>query len=374
MPSSTSSSERLTAADRPGIAQPVPERPLPPKSWLQILLGAMLLTLMLLALWEWQMREQQLVAGDLSDSPSAWAEHRRRVDAGAGQIVVVGDSRILFDTDLDQFQALTGVRPIQLALTGSNGLALLEDLAADPDFRGLAIVGISELLYFRTHIGPAQAALARYHFESPSQRSGYLIHRLLERQLAFLDDSYRLSRLLRRIDQGWRTGARSPYDEVWKISSSADDRQTWLWPRLENDRALRRQVIGAWIHDPVQAPAPALIEATLSASKIAVAQIRARGGEVLFLRPPSAFQFRMGEERYLPRTSGWDALLKTAQVAGAHFEDYPNMQGLKLPEYSHLSRACARVYTDAYVRALAALTPRLRLRSEAPAALTPGDC
>ena len=41
MPSSISSSEphhaasaeRLTASDRPGVAQPVPERPVPPKPW-----------------------------------------------------------------------------------------------------------------------------------------------------------------------------------------------------------------------------------------------------------------------------------------------------------------------------------------------------
>jgi len=50
------------------------------------------------------------------------------------------------------------------------------------------------------------------------------------------------------------------------------------------------------------------------------------------------------------------------------------MQGLEIPELSHLSRTCAKVFTDAYVRALAKRTTRLPLRADAPASLTPNDC
>jgi hypothetical protein len=45
-----------------------------------------------------------------------------------------------------------------------------------------------------------------------------------------------------------------------------------------------------------------------------------------------------------------------------------------IPEYSHLSRACATVFTDAYVRGLAKLTPRLTLSAAAPPSLSPADC
>ena len=40
---------RLTAADRPGVAQPVPERDIPPQPWGRILLGALVLFLLLMA-------------------------------------------------------------------------------------------------------------------------------------------------------------------------------------------------------------------------------------------------------------------------------------------------------------------------------------
>jgi hypothetical protein len=47
---------------------------------------------------------------------------------------------------------------------------------------------------------------------------------------------------------------------------------------------------------------------------------------------------------------------------------------LVVPEWSHLSRKCAAVFTDAYVRRLVQLTPRLKLRANAPPPLTRVDC
>jgi hypothetical protein len=105
-----------------------------------------------------------------------------------------------------------------------------------------------------------------------------------------------------------------------------------------------------------------------------VESVRAHGGEVVFVRPPSTGFYPLMEERRLPRTKGWDALLAAAAVRGLHADDDPRMDDLYLPELSHLSRACATVYTDMYVRALAQITPRLRLLPDAPPPLSPRDC
>lgn len=136
MPSSTSSFERLTAADRPGVAQPVPERPVPSQPWGPIGLAVLVIVAALMAGWEWRMRQLQLLPGDLDDGASAWAEQRRRIDAGDVAVAIVGDSRILFDTDLARFQALTGVRPVQLALPGTNGRPFLQTSPPIPTSRG----------------------------------------------------------------------------------------------------------------------------------------------------------------------------------------------------------------------------------------------
>ena len=67
-----------------------------------------------------------LHAGDLDNSEVAWV--KQRVRSESADVAIVGDSRILFDTDLDRFEALTGTRPVQLAIHGTSALTLLEDV------------------------------------------------------------------------------------------------------------------------------------------------------------------------------------------------------------------------------------------------------
>jgi hypothetical protein len=379
MPSSTSSSDtplavRLTASDRPGVAQPVPVRDIPARPWPRILAAAFSLLLIAMGTWEWRMRALGLQAGDLDDGPSFWAEQRRRIDGGDAAVAILGDSRILFDTDLARFEKLTGVRPVQLAIAGSTALPFLEDLADAPKFKGLAIVGIADRSYFRGGGGLGAVALDRYRFESPAVRVSFLLHRALSRVLAFLDQKYRLNSLVRLLDGGWRASVQLPINErLWKLGTVTDDRQTFLWARVESDARVRAHQRAAWGRFLAPFPA-ATITSTVERTRRAVAKIRARGGEVVFVRPPSAAELRVYEEQTVSRAEGWDPLLRRAAVRGVHFDDYPAMQDLELPEYSHLSRACATVFTDAYARAIASLTPRLTLRADAPPPLSPTDC
>ena len=380
MPSSISSSNasrpgfvRLTASDRPGVAQPVPIRDIPLQPWPRILATALSLVLVTLGAWEWRMRALGLQAGDLQDGPSFWAEQRRRVDTGEVAVAILGDSRILYATDLDRFEALTGVRPVQLAIAGSNALPFLEDLAGAVHFKGLAIVGIADRNYFRDGPGLGGAALERYRFESPAVRASFLLHRTFSRELAFLDDNYRLSKLVRHLDDGWRTGAQFPVPErLWKLGTVTDERQTFMWRRVENDARVRTHQRLTWRREAPPIPAGVILS-TVERTRAAVARIRARGGDVVFVRPPSAPELRVYEDA-LSRAQGWDRLLAGADVRGAYLADDPAMRDLVLPEYSHLSRACATVFTDAYVRAVVTMTSGLTLRVAAPPPLSPADC
>lgn len=378
MRSFTSSFERPTAADRPGVAQPVPVREIPKKPWRAMFATSLIMTAILIGFWEWHARSLALLPGDLDDGPSAWAEQRRLADSEPSPVVIVGDSRILFDTNLDRFHALTGIRPIQLALPGTNARPVLENLADDPNFKGLVIVGIADTSYFREGIGLMKGALDRYSFESPAQRITFILDRALQRLFGFIDDGYRLSALVLRLDRGWRKGAQGPYYDVWKISTHGDDRQTQLWSRIENDGFLRAHARLVWLTPGtsfVGPPlTPAVIKMTQERTRIAVAKIRARGGDVVFVRPPSAPILRAFEDRRLPRSRGWDPLLAAANVKGIHFEDVPAMRGLTLPEFSHLTSLCALVFTDAYVRKLAKITSRIQVRADAPPALMPASC
>src|ERR1700733_3157953 len=232
MASSISSSEeilrdsslRLTAADRPGIAQPVPERDVPQQPWRTMAFIVTVLVILFTSLWEWRMRTLELIPGDLGANYDAWAELRRQVDKRDVPVVIIGDSRILFDTDLDRAAQLTGVRPLQLAIAGGSGLPILEDIAGDPHFKGLAIVGMAELAYFVTQFATVrpQKALALSQWESPSKRESFLIQRFISPAFAMLDDNYQLSTLVFRLDRDWRPGVIGPRDDVWKGQETAE--------------------------------------------------------------------------------------------------------------------------------------------------------
>jgi hypothetical protein len=394
VPSSTSSSEgsssegrgilqregalpaglRLTASDRPGQAQPVPTRDIPKQPWGRLALTAVVALVIGTALLEWNARRIGLHAGDLDNSEVDWASERAR-SAGAAA-AIVGDSRILFDTDLDRFEQLTGVRPIQLAIHGTSGLTLLQDVADNPDFKGLLIVGLSDTMFFQPFDGYGGYIHKRAQYESPAKRSSAAIDHFLQRRIAFLDGNHRLSVIAARLDPNFRHGVDGPYDDVWKVQEVGEHRATHMWPQVVTNPRIRIHARYAWKGFKEEFPfTPQLIAGGLAKAAKAVAAIRARGGEVVFVRPPSDIHLRVNEEAQVPKAKGWDALLRKTHSVGVHNDDLaPDVRRLIMPEWSHLTRACATVFTDAYVRRLVELTPRLKLRGDAPPPLTRADC
>ena len=235
---------RLTASDRPGQAQPVPTRDVPKQPWGKLALGVAITMLAGTAAIEVNARRLGLHAGDLGNSETDWAAQRAR--SAQASVAIVGDSRILFDTDLDRFERLTGVRPIQLAIHGTSARALLKDVAANPDFHGLLIVGLADTMFFYPFDGYGGYIHQRKSYETPAKQVSQVIDHVLQRRLAFLDGNYRLSILADRLDPGFRKGVDGPYDDPWKLSEVGENRQTWMWPRILTDAKLRAHGRYAW--------------------------------------------------------------------------------------------------------------------------------
>jgi hypothetical protein len=331
---------------------------------------AMVLVLVAVAAWEWRMRALGLEAGDLGDGRSHWAVERRKLAEGRHDgVVIIGSSRILFDTDLDVWEGMTGRRPIQLALPGTNPRPVLLHLAQESDFRGLVVVGVTPDLYFMdrfSYLPQFEDILGFWRQESPSDRAGHRIGTYLSRRLAFLDEAYRLAPLIERFDIADRAGVRRPYLEVWKIEETSDDRQHRLWWRLLHDTRLRDHARLVWGPFDGDRPEPETVDRAIAESVRAVAAIRARGGEVVFVRSPSAGLYYESEQAGYPRAATWDRLLRESGAFGIHFEDYPEMRSLDVPEWSHLSPASATRFTHAYVEALMKEGALLRGRGGPP--------
>jgi hypothetical protein len=342
---------RQTAADRPGVAQPVPLRPVPAQPWGRILIGAVLLLAVLVAGWEAYWRAYDVRPG-AANSYGLWAIQRRRIDAGEGDAtVLLGDSRLYFDTRLPLWERLDGRRPIQLSFEGTSPRMALEDLAADPKFTGRVVVGISPQVFF-LDFGFRAGAIRYAHKESPSQRIGqWLSMHLIEPYFAFDDSDYALQTVLARQPWPARPG-RFWFRDVRKLSDHEPDRNTYLWDKVSADPQYRAIARGIWaqrFNHPEEAPPPAVLvkaesEAIDKTAK-AVAQLRARGVKVLFVRLPSSGAYLEFERKVWPRARTWDKLLSASGAPGIHFEDYPEMQGFYLPEWSHMTLAESERFT-----------------------------
>jgi|UPI000716AB2B hypothetical protein len=342
-----------------GLARPVPDQP-----WPKLMLKVLISTFLLVLGWEIAMRHLGLQAGDLDDDRDYWVEQRRRLDKlPADSVVIIGDSRVLFGTELSKWEELTGRKPLQLALPATSAQPFLHDLASDERFAGLVVIGISESSYFSDELGRRVTVLKYIDHQTPSQKSGHLLYKAASRDLAFLDSNYTLFKLLERADWPQREGV-APLS-VWKIAESYDDRQMYLWNRIETDPRLNehaRYVWGQyWIGDPIEKD---LVDRVIAKTKPDIDRIRARGGEVVWLRTPSAGHLLDVERVRFPRAVGWDRLMRETNSFGIHFEDYTQMHNLDIPEWSHLSQSGAQVYTDAYVKVLMERVEWLKVHSK----------
>ena len=348
---------RLTASDRPGVAQPVPERDIPPRPWGPIWIGAVIMCLLMVGAWEWQWREYGATPS-YRNSDAQWADQRRRIDHGeGGKTVLIGSSRVLFDVQLPVWEKATGERPIQLALQGTSSIPVLEDLAADANFTGRLLIGVTPGLFF-SGFAYRGSVVPYYHKQAPSDRSGHWISQhLLEPWLAFYDPDFALDVVVRR--QAWpvRPGV-PPSNPVRKLSAAEIDRNTAMWRKVEVDTEYRDLARRIWAQNFTGPPPPgmntpakakAVFDKQIERAVKAVATLRARGVQMVFVRPPSVGEYYAFEQKTLPRAITWDVLLQRTGVPGIHFEDYPALQGYESPEWSHLTATEANRFTAALV-------------------------
>lgn len=348
---------RLTAADRPGQAQPVPERDIPDRRWGAIMLAALMMTVLMLGAWEWHWRSFG-VQPSIANSDALWATQRRRIDNGGGDgaTVLIGSSRMLFDLQLPVWQKLSGQRPIQLALEGTSPMFALEDLADDPNFRnGRLLVDVVPDIFF-TGFAIRGKVLDYTRKQSPSQRIGqWLSMHFVEPYLAFDDPDYALPTVLAR--QEWwpvRPGMH-PRKPVRKLLTVVDeDRAAHIWDKLEKDPSYAELAQSIWAQhlapspdDPTPAQLQKMIGEQIDRASVAVAKLRKRNVQVIFVRTPSGGGYLAAEDKIFPRAKTWDVLLARTGAPGVHFQDYPELQGFWLPEWSHLAARDAVRFTGA---------------------------
>ena len=341
-----------TSSFKPSDAAPTYQREIPNLDVGRAWLIALVLFLAGMAAWEWKWRAFG-AEPTIRNSDGLWAMQRRRIEQGEGNAtVLIGSSRVLFDVQLPVWERMFGERPIQLSFEGTSPIFTLEDLADDPKFTGRLLVGVSPPLFF-TGFDRRLKGIRGWRRETPAQRAGQWISMtLIEPFFSFYEEDFALITVLRR--QPWWPG-RPPvfvYREVRRLSVQDRHRNTRLWGKIQTDPEYQELVKSIWrqIFRPPPNVTPEmgrqLAEQQLQRAVAAIAKLKARGVQIVFLRAPSEGEFLEAENMGFPRERTWNVLLERTGVPGIHFEDYPELQGLTLPEWSHLSAVDAEVFTE----------------------------
>lgn len=322
-----------------------------------------ILVVAVIAGWELHLRAAGILLS-YDDGKELWSDKRARVyESPATATVFIGSSRIKYDLDIDTWQKGTGRQAIQLAMEGNSPIPILENLAADRQFAGKLVIDVTEPVFYSADDGPVRHEqyenISYYNGRTPAQRSSFVLNHALESQFVFLDQGWlSLNARLDELHIPSRPGVFIPPAFPLDFQRVAFDRQDKMTPRFLADTSLQHRVQNIWAfmgqagkeyaaHHPGD-PVPPVIQRVATA----VAKIQSRGGEVVFVRPPSSGPMRQGERMGFPRAHFWEPLLAATRCKGFHFEDDSATAHLSCPEWSHLSPADAQVYTRELIRQL----------------------
>lgn len=332
----------------------------------QSLFIAIALSIIAVTSWELYWRSQGKTP-DLDDNKDLWAVQRAKVDKLTNDdVVLTGSSRVLFDIQLNEWEAETGVRPIQLASAGTSPLPIFHDIVNNTDFKGTVVVGVTPGLFFSTtypQAGPWKRAQARVdYFEDRTyaQRLNHWFSLPLQKNLALVStseegwsDDIDLKSLLNNFNSGNRTG-KPQYPPFDAFSYMDEDRNNVMSEKTATDTAFANTIIAAWKFVIMSNNNPPDVEATTNFFVADAKKFMERGGNLILLRCPSSGWIKEGEDKFLSRADLWEPLVKATNAKAYYYEDYDQFKNLKCPELSHLSADDARFFTTELVKIMKA--------------------
>lgn len=321
---------------------------------------ALILVIGSFAGWEYYLRNKGYkIAYD--DDEALWADKREQVYMPPDKATVfIGSSRNKYDIDITLWEKMTGEKVIQLSCVGSSPLPTLDDLAGDRNFRGKLIIDVTEGLFFSTMpptLESPQTNIEWYKKRTPAQWFSFKVNHLLESQFVFLDkDHFSLNSLLHELKVPSRKNVFIFPSFPLEFEQVSFDRQCHMTPKFLSDTNLQNWVKGNWeFFRSISKEPPASgskLDSIFNTVKADVDKIKARGGQVLFIRTPSSGGYLMGEKMGFPRDKYWERLLAVTNCPGIHFEDYPAIAHFECPELSHLKPSDALIYTQNIIEIL----------------------
>lgn len=321
----------------------------PAPSWpaLWMLSGLVAVSLFGVVEQAWRVSDYQ---PSVVDSPALWSLQRARVvDGGEKSVALLGASRMQlgFCTDLFR-QRYPGYQLSNLAIIGRHPVAVLNDLAKEPSFKGLVICAITAPGFQRECWNEQQLYVDYYHREhSVTTALDTSVGAFFTDRCVVLNPALRLDRVVHSLLSEGRLPTRQHTLMRNDRSRTAD------YSLLGNIDDRRQAAIVELRRNPGPSPAPP--EAWMKDVRevdLAVQAIQNRGGRVVFVRfPTSGARWELENERF-PKAVYWDRLAAGISAVTIHFKDVPSLADFECPDMSHLDRRDAPRFTAALLQEL----------------------
>lgn len=283
------------------------------------------------------------------DDDLTWARSRSRL--GDDGIVLIGSSRLQAAIDPHAWDGAGRSRlPAQLAMPGGSPLPVLEHVAFETDFSGLAVVDVVPgFIFDRAGEGEALAEARIADWEERSTSPGQRIEAEIRAALRERFVTLRLSPL----EFASRSFVRKRPGRILYFSMTAD-----RFLRLDFSLAnLSRRVDQTLADLERRGDAVDVAERDRLIERFAAAgrALRDRGGELVLIRMPVGGAVAEIEHRSYPRKLFWDRLVEQGGAKAIHFADTPLMGDFTCPDGSHIDYAETGRFTRALARELAQL-------------------
>jgi hypothetical protein len=328
-----------------------------PKVTLRLLLVSFSVALLLLAAHEWYFRTVEHWDPGYDDNAELWSYWRGEIeDLSAEDVVIIGSSRIHFNTNLTLWDSITGRRPVMLATPGSSPYYVIEDIVENSSFNGLLLVGVSSGLFFTVSDSYGATWIKRdrvdyYYRQTYAQSFSEWVYKWIDPYFAYTDPEINLKSLIRRLPLRDRDSVfKAP---IWPAMVSMNKyRSVRMVPEMETDTShqnIQKKIWGRFGFSNNHADS---IESIFNHYLPLIKKFKEKGGRIAFVSSPVTGPYLKNDTENFQREKYWDRLIQESNCPGYHFQDYPELKFMDPPEWSHLNRRDADIFTKTIVREL----------------------
>ena len=322
------------------------ERKLPDHVGTRILATVTVTMVVLLATMEVKARQDNYRISYYPPTEELWVSQWIELDSLPDiQLIVIGASRMQFGIIVPEWNKLTGIKPQMLAWPGSPPGPVLSKLAQRKSFKGTVLCGIAPPFSFAPDTMPVTQRIQRNFSIINASRISLSFHLSMAARdfliptFKFLNSFAYSPVLLSYTYFPIPNRDRLLIPDIFPFGGSLD-RELQFRFRPNAESVLHFDILDKITEAGLRKLhhyGPADMDPVVAQFKKDVKTIESRGGQVIFLRPPSDGTFRQFERDYYPRKRFFDRVVQETSCLGIHFEDYPELRDFICVEESHLS-------------------------------------